>query len=149
MMKKLLPAALALLMICPLSQASETEEVFLSSQGKLILPHLNLDGKIYYVVLTRIGTTGYDFRLSLPTVTDVTPAAGNSPPVWATSTQLIGNWKIPDGTIKLSLNADGTFTLDTPADPSEPCPAGRETGTYKYDSTTVASPRFPIHLTAS
>jgi len=141
MMKKLLLTAFASLLISQTVLASDTEEVFLTAQGKLILPHLNIDGKIYYVELTRVGTTGYNFILSTKSVVDVTPPAPGTPnaTVWATANQLVGNWKIPDGTIKLTLGADGTFTLDTPADNSDPkdiCPAGRETGTYRYDPTT-------------
>lgn len=134
-MKRLIPAALSLLMLSTPSHASDTEAFFIAAQGKVVLPHLNIGNQVYYVELNRLGPSSLDFRLQTQTVTVITPGTT----VWATPAQLVGSWSpVDEATTTVTLAADGTFTLDSPADPTEspPCPAGRETGKYQYNKDT-------------
>jgi hypothetical protein len=127
------------LSFCCFSQAAENESIFIANQGRLIIPHLILGNEVYYVQLERTGTA-YSFNLLGPSVTKVIPNPNDN---WATAEQILGDWKIKDDEeIELSIEADGTFTLNLPADLEEPCPAGMETGRYSYNADTgVFSPR--------
>jgi hypothetical protein len=128
-----IPVAAATLLLSSPGIADENESLFISSQGRLIIPHLNLGNEVYYVQLERVGAN-FTFNLLGPSVTNVTPAAGDS---WATTAQILGNWKLADDPdINLDLEADGSFTLTLPADNEEPCPAGAETGKYSYNPDT-------------
>jgi hypothetical protein len=117
---------------CP-GQAAENESYFIPAQGRLIIPHLNMGNEIYFVELQRVGSA-YTFNLLGPSVTKITPAAGDS---WASAAQILGTWKLADdASTTLDLQADGSFTLTLPADNEEPCPAGAETGKYSYNPDT-------------
>ena len=133
--------ACKLMVIAPLviaagtTQADENESLFIASQGRLIIPHLNVGNEVYYVELQRKGTA-FTFDLLGPSVTKVTPSVNDA---WASADQILGSWQLAaEGAAgpSLDIEADGSFTLTLPADSEEGCSAGAETGKYSYNPDT-------------
>lgn len=131
--KRLLPTLFAALAVSsPAVNASENETIFLPAQGKLVIPHLRLNNEIYFVILNRTSPTSYNFNLSAPTVTKITPQPGDD---WATAAEVVGDWTIPAlPGVTLGIFASGAYSVTTPAD--EDCPAGSESGTWTLDEET-------------
>lgn len=114
------------------ASASENEPIFLTSQGRLVIPHLRLGNEIYYVILNRTPAPGYNFNLAGATVTKITPQPGDD---WATAAELVGDWVFPElPDARLGIFASGSYSIFTPAE--DDCPAGAETGTWTMDEET-------------
>lgn len=134
-MKKLVLSTLsAIALLQSPVQASNTDPIFYADQGKVVIPTLKMGSQVYYVMLNRQGNT-FTFNLDGPSTTLLSGNLNYTP---ASATDIIGTFSpADDPNIVLTFNANGTYSLSLPADPTNTdCPkGGSESGTYQYEAT--------------
>ena len=123
----------ACISLLPSSNASEVESVYRGATGNLILPHLLIGNKIYYVELNLIDPANLIFQVSKSSLVNITPAEDYIDPG---PEAIVGTWIVSNELDQIvTLEADGTYTFYQPVQ-DESCPPGTESGTYRWDSQT-------------
>ena len=135
-MKKLIIAsAIGLACSAPL-QAADVVAYFDAERNKLVLPHLEVGGVVYYATLTLVNADNLIFRADVETLTDLTPPAGveNNNDI----ASIVGTWTVPGvpaSELTITFNSDGSYSHE---EQNEECAngGGREEGTYHWEPST-------------
>lgn len=123
---------LSLLILAP-AYGANTETYFDAATGKLVIPHLLLGDKIYYLELSLVDSANLRFQVTGSSVVDVTPAANYVAPA---ATAVVGVWAPANGMpIQITLNSDGSYRFTQPDNQCEGN-GDLETGTYQWDPKT-------------
>lgn len=120
--------------------------IFNGETGKMQIPNLIFDGKLYYLELSVADASALTLQIEEGTVFDVTPDGST---VGKTTDDIVGTWDVDGEATSITFNADGTWVLSQQAgDDTESCPdGGDETGTFRYTPSTGVF--IPIFLTDS
>ena len=120
------------------ASGAEVEAYFDAATNKLVLPHLEVNGQVYFARLVLIDAATLTFKAELSSLTDITPSA-EVIALKQTASAIVGTWKSKDSTDTgvVIFRADGTYTqTQAPGQDSECMLGGIETGTYRWDTTT-------------
>lgn len=124
-------------LVMPVLQAAETEALFSSATGKLIVPYLRVGNEIYYVEMDLVDPVNLLFKLSLNTAINVTPGAANPAPL---KSAIWGTWN--DAKFSVTFKDDGTYRFTTTA--ASGCPVGEESGVYQWEGSTAILIATPL-----
>lgn len=129
--------SLFLLFHINLSSAAEVDAFFDAATNKLILPHLEVNGEIYYATLTLIDSNTLTFRTDLTSLVNVKAPTGQV--INPTGSSIQGRWMVGSSTQDtIEFKSDGTyeqfqFTV-SPGDST--CIRGAESGRYSWERST-------------
>lgn len=117
--------------------AAEVEAFFDASTNKLVLPHLEVNGEIFYATLTLIDGNSLTFRTDLENLVNLKVPEGQV--VRPEGASIIGSWaKEGDPGTTVTFRSDKTYSQFennvTPGDTT--CSRGAESGTYSWEPTT-------------
>ncbi len=116
--------------------AANVDAYFDSATGKLVIPHLKLNGEVYYATLTLTDAANLRFQADLSSLATITPPVVAST-VNASPAAIVGTWTDSRGAnqLRVKFNADGTYEhFEIAIDPN--CVTGSETGTYAWEPST-------------
>ena len=115
----------------PMAQSAEVESQYNPATGVVTLPHLKIGTKTYYVELKLTDASKLTFQVDTLALKNVTPAPNYVDPG---KNAVVGSWGDTEQNVFI-LNNDGTYSFSLTVARFD-CPAGMETGTYKWESTT-------------
>lgn len=114
---------------------AQTEARF--SNGRIVIPELDVNGKLYYVTLTLSDPDTLSFTADLKSLTNITPPE-DIDAINLDDTDILGTW-IFDGVSRddmyLTFNDDGSVEYYENST-EEGCTPGLEEGTYAWNRST-------------
>jgi hypothetical protein len=128
---------------CSCALAETPVTYFDGSKGKLVIPHLEVNGKVYFVTLTLTNAATLTFTADTDILTNVSPP-DTGPTVNASDNDIVGTWIVDYQGFDnehIIFNANNTFEhfispAGVIADGGAQCLAGTETGTWAWDRST-------------
>jgi len=117
--------------------------LFNPSSGHLTVPHLVLDGKVYWVQLRLVDAAQLLFQVMPESVVEITPAAGTPP---RSTAEIVGTWlanlgsfqQFAKGEFRVTFNSDGTYVFRSGgrSNGNDECDAGESRGNYNWEPGT-------------
>jgi hypothetical protein len=135
-MKKTMTAlAFSTLVASTAASGASVEAHFNGSTGTLVLPHLEVNGKIYYATLTLTDAATLTFKADFSTLTNISPPE-SIVPLNTSESAIVGTWSedasVAESTY-ITFNSDGSYEQLQRAGDDENCAdGGYETGTYSW-----------------
>ncbi|MES3008601.1 MAG: hypothetical protein V4751_12615 [Pseudomonadota bacterium] len=116
--------------------AANVDAYFDTVTGKLVIPHLKLNGEVYYATLTLTDAANLRFQADVSSLTAITPPVV-APAINASASAIVGTWTDSRGVDKMRINfkANGTYEhFEIAEDPN--CVTGSESGSYVWEPST-------------
>jgi hypothetical protein len=116
--------------------AANVDAYFDTATGKLVIPHLKLNGEVFYATLTLTDATNLRFQADITSLTSITPPVV-APTINASTAAIVGTWTDSRGVnaLRIKFNANGTYEhFEVADDPN--CVTGSESGTYAWEPST-------------
>ena len=138
-MKKLLSTiALTACLAPPAATAASVAAFFDGNAGTLVIPHLEVKGKIYYATLTLTDASTLSFTTNISERTNITPPETELP-INTSASAIVGTWAEEAGSSDstyITFFEDGTYEQLQRAGDDGNCPGGYETGTWSWEPST-------------
>jgi len=132
-MKQIMLLAYFLCLTSSPAFAANVDAEFNGTTGTLTLPHLIVDGQIFYVTLSLIDPATLTFQVNLDAAVDITPTEATATTL---ESGLWGTWTEADvgvDRLRLIFNSDGSYSVFS--DNVDDC-NGEEIGTYAWEPST-------------
>lgn len=119
------------------AQAASVDAYFDGASGKLVIPHLEVNGKVYYATLTLTDGATLTFTTDFSTLTNISPPE-SSVPVNTDPQAIVGKWtEEGSGESHVTFFSDGRYEqFQNPGDDPNCSAGGPETGIYSWEPST-------------